>query len=116
MKNTNDNIFAKIILEQAHLDFINEKLEELYDDDEATFNFLIHEKIATNDRIHELKKDYIDAMNPNTVTGKIEINYDNIPDDVRWELYHFLNRLSLDVPGFGYKTIENETKYSKDYK
>lgn len=126
MKNNTkaNNIFAKIILEQAHLDFINDNIAELKfendnlipDDDKiATFNFLSGERTKTEDRIRELKKDYIDAMNTNTVTGKIEINYENIPDDVRWELYHFLNRLALDVPGFGYRTIENEIKYAKDY-
>lgn len=126
MKNNTkaNNIFTKIILEQAHLDFINDNIDQLRDENEtlipdeeqmATFNFLFDERTKTEDRIRELKKDYIDAMNPNTVTGKIEINYENIPDEVRWELYHFLNRLSLDVPGFGYRTVVNEIKYAKDY-
>ena len=128
MEKTNkqsDNIFAQIILEQSHLNFVNEQLEEIYDkigefteEEDATIYFLNNEKNITIEKINELKIDYANLMREEstTVSGKIEINYENIPDDVRWELYHFLNRLSLDVPGFGYRTITNEFKYAKDYK
>ena len=58
MEKTNkqsDNIFAQIILEQAHLNFVNEQLEEIYDkigefteEEDATIYFLNNEKNLDN--------------------------------------------------------------------
>ena len=119
-----DNIFAQIILEQAHIEFINEQIDNIYDKvgelteyEDASLNFLFNEKDETQNRLRELKMEYTNALKEEsaTCTGKIEIEYKDIPDEVRWELYHILNKYVMTVPGFSYHTVEN-TKYSKDFK
>ena len=119
-----DNIFAQIILEQTHLNYVNEQLEEIYDkigefteEEDATIFFLNNEKTITINKIQELKIDYANTMKEEntTVSGKIEIDYENIPDEIRWDMYHYLNKLVLTVPGFSYKTVDNQMKYSKDF-
>lgn len=126
MEKTNkesDNIFAQIILEQSHLNFVNEQLEEIYDNidefteaENATLNFLNNEKNLTINKIKELKIDYVNLMKEEntTVSGKIEIEYKDIPDELRFYIYRFLNKCVMDNPGVSYRTVEN-TKYSKDF-
>lgn len=126
MEKTNkqsDNIFAQIILEQSHLNFVNEQLEEIYDktgelteEEDATIYFLNNEKNITIDKIKELKMDYANLMREEntTVSGKIEIEYKDIPDELRFYIYRFLNKCVMDNPGVSYRTIENEI-YSKDF-
>lgn len=126
MEKTNkqsDNIFAQIILEQSHLNFVNEQLEEIYDkigefteEEDATIYFLNNEKNITIDKIKELKIDYANLMREEstTVSGKIEIEYKDIPDELRFYIYRFLNKCVMDNPGVSYRTIENEI-YSKDF-
>lgn len=119
-KNT-ENIFTELMLEKAHVYFVEDQIEnindkkgEITDEDEATLNFLYQEKESTLDRIKQLKTEYNEKNNYTSVTGKIIIEYDNIPDDIRWDIYHLLNKYALTVPGFSYRTLENQT-YSKDY-
>ena len=126
MEKTNkqsDNIFAQIILEQSHLNFVNEQLEEIYDkigelteEEDATICFLNNEKNITIEKIKELKIDYANLMREEntTVSGKIEIEYKDIPDELRFYIYRFLNKCVMDNPGVSYRTIENEI-YSKDF-
>lgn len=126
MEKTNkesDNIFAQIILEQAHIEFINEQIDNIYDKDEditeyedAALNFLYNEKKETQNRLRELKIDYANIMKEEntTVSGKIEIEYKDIPDELRFYIYRFLNKCVMDNPGVSYHTVEN-TKYSKDF-
>lgn len=126
MEKTNkqsDNIFAQIILEQSHLNYVNEQLEEIYDkigelteEEDATIYFLNNEKNITIDKINELKIDYANIMREEntTVSGKIEIEYKDIPDELRFYIYRFLNKCVMDNPGVSYRTIENEI-YSKDF-
>ena len=126
MEKTNkqsDNIFAQIILEQSHLNFVNEQLEEMYDkigefteEEDATIYFLNNEKNLTINKINELKIDYANIMKEEntTVSGKIEIEYKDIPDELRFYIYRFLNKCVMDNPGVSYHTVEN-TKYSKDF-
>lgn len=126
MEKTNkqsDNIFAQIILEQSHLNFVKEQLEEIYDkigefteEEDATIYFLNNEKNITIDKIKELKIDYANLMREEntTVSGKIEIEYKDIPDEVRFYIYRFLNKCVMDNPGVSYRTVENEI-YSKDF-
>lgn len=115
-----DNIFAKLILEKTHLDFLNEQIDEIYDNtDEITelenseLDFLFQEINDTEEEITYLKSELMFV--PDLSTGKIEIEYKDIPDDVRFELYHILNSYVVKVPGFSYHTVENTTKYSKDF-
>ena len=119
-----NEIFASILLEEAHIDYVNECIENIYDKigelnefEEDTLNFLMNEKNKTLDRIHELKIDYNQALvdQTDTCTGKIEINYENIPDEKRFQLYRFLNSMCFSTPGFNYKTVENTTHFSKDF-
>lgn len=126
MEKTNkqsDNIFAQIILEQSHLNFVNEQLEEICDkigefteEEDATIFFLLNEKYLTINKINELKIDYANLMKEEstTVTGKIEIEYKDIPDEFRFYIYRFLNKCVMENPGVSYHTVEN-TKYSKDF-
>ena len=126
MEKTNkqsDNIFAQIILEQAHIEFVNEQIDNICDKigeftevEDATLNFLFNEKEETQKRLRELKIDYTNIMKEETttVTGKIEIEYKDIPDEVRFYIYRFLNKCVMDNPGVSYHTVEN-TKYSKDF-
>lgn len=118
-----DNIFAQILLEQAHIEFVNEKIDNIYDKtgelneyEDTSLNFLFNEKEETQKRIRDLKVEYTKALKKEsaTCTGKIEIEFEDIPDDVRWEIYHFLNKYVVTVPGFSYHTVEN-IKYSKDF-
>ena len=126
MEKTNkqsDNIFAQIILEQAHIEFVNEQIDNICDKigeftevEDATLNFLFNEKEETQKRLRELKIDYTNIMKEETttVTGKIEIEYKDISDEVRFYIYRFLNKCVMDNPGVSYHTVEN-TKYSKDF-
>lgn len=122
-KNNKDNIFAKIILEQTHLNYINEQLEEMCDKtgefteaEDDTIFFLFNEKNLTINKIQELKIDYANLMKEEspTFSGKIEIEYKDIPDEIRFYIYRFLNKCVMDNPGVSYRTVEN-TKYSKDF-
>lgn len=116
-----DNIFAKLILEKDHLDFLNESIDKIYGDntddiseiDSKTLDFLFQEVNDTEEEITYLKSELLFV--PDLSTGKIEIEYKDIPDDVRFELYHILNSYVIKVPGFSYHTVENTTKYSKDF-
>lgn len=118
-----DNIFAQIILEQAHIEFVNEQIDNICDKigeytekEDATLNFLFNEKEVTQNRLRELKMEYTNALKEEsaTCTGKIEIEYKDIPDEVRWDIYRLLNKYVMTVPGFSYHTVENN-KYSKDF-
>ena len=118
-----DNIFAQILLEQAHIEFVNEQIDnicekngEFTETEEAELIFLFNEKNITINKIQELKIDYANIMKEEstTVTGKIEIEYKDIPDEVRFYIYRFLNKCVMDNPGVSYYTVEN-TKYSKDF-
>lgn len=138
MENTNkqsDNIFAQIILEQSHLRYINDLLEEMYDTssrangsydttgafteyEDAALNFLYNEKEETQDRLRELKIEYKNIMKEEskTCSGKIEIEYDDISNETLFELYRYLNRWVYTGDGkVSYHTVENNTKYSKDF-
>lgn len=114
-----DNIFAKLILEQAHLDFLNESVDKIYEADDLsetdskTLDFLFQEINDTEEELTYLKSELL--FIPDLSTGKIEIEFKDIPDDVRFELYHILNSYVIKVPGFSYHTVENTTKYSKDF-
>lgn len=116
-----DNIFAKLILEKTHLDFLNEQIDEIYENNDeitelenAELDFLFQEINDTEEEITYLKSELLFV--PDLSTGKIEIEYKDIPDDVRFELYHILNSYVIKVPGLSYRTLENKTKYSKDFK
>lgn len=122
-KNNKDNIFAQIILEQSHLNYVNQKLEEIYDNigeytetEEELVYMLNNEKDITINKIRELKVDYANIIKEEstTVSGKIEIEYKDIPDEIRFYIYRFLNKCVIDNPGVSYRTVENET-YSKDF-
>lgn len=128
MEKTNkqsDNIFAQIILEQAHIEFVNEQIDNICDKigeftevEDATLNFLFNEKEETQKRLRELKIDYTNIMKEEskTCTGKIEIEYDGISNDTLWELYRYLNRWVYNGDGkVSYHTVENNMKYSKDF-
>ena len=125
MEKTNkqsDNIFAQIILEQSHLRYVNDLLEEMYDKDsdfteyeDAALNFLYNEKEETQDRLRELKIEYKNIMKEEskTCSGKIEIEYDDISNETLFELYRYLNRWVYTGEGrVSYHTVENNTKYS----
>lgn len=126
MEKTNkqsDNIFAQILLEQAHIEFVNEQIDNIYDkigefteNEDAELNFLWNEREETQKRLRELKIDYANIMKEEstTVSGKIEIEYKDIPDELRFYIYRFLNKCVMDCPGVSYHTVEN-TKYSKDF-
>ena len=126
MEKTNkksDNIFAQILLEQAHIEFVNEQIDNIYDKigeftetEDAELNFLWNEREETQNRLRELKIDYANIMKEEntTVSGKIEIEYKDIPDELRFYIYRFLNKCVMDNPGVSYHTVEN-TKYSKDF-
>lgn len=128
MEKTNkqsDNIFAQIILEQAHIEFVNEQIDNICDKigeftevEDATLNFLFNEKEETQKRLRELKIDYTNIMKEERtkVSGKIEIEYDGISNDTLWELYRYLNRWVYSGEGkVSYHTVENNMKYSKDF-
>lgn len=125
MEKTNkqsENIFAQIILEQAHIGFINDRIDDIYDkigefteEEDAELFFLNNEKTQTENRIEELKMEYNNALKEEskTCTGKIEIEYDGISNDTLWELYRYLNRWVYNGDGkVSYRTIENNMKYS----
>jgi len=117
--NKSDNIFAKIILEQSHLIYINDLLEEMYDTTEnfteyqdAALKYLYNEKKDTQVKLRELKKEYKTSMKEesDTCSGKIEIEYDDISTDTLFELYRYLNRWVYSGEGsVSYKTVENNT-------
>ena len=132
MEKTNkqsDNIFAQIILEQSHLRYVNDLLEEMYDTsydkdsdfteyEDAAFNLLYNEKKETQDRLRELKIEYKNIMKEEskTCSGKIEIEYDDISNETLFELYRYLNRWVYTGEGrVSYHTVENSEKYSKDF-
>lgn len=130
MKNTNntektDKLFAEITLNGAHLELINNTIEDIYEQNEnlsdcnqAELDYLYAEKKETENRIQDLKKQYKEMIfnDINTCTGKIEIEYKDLPDEIRFQIYRFLNKISFDYPAeFGYRTIENEIRYSKDF-
>ena len=128
METTNkqsDNIFAQIILEQSHLRYVDDLLEEMYDKDsdfteyqDAALNFLYNEKEETQDRLRELKIEYKNIMKEEskTCSGKIVIEYDDILTDTLFELYRYLNRWVYTGEGrVSYHTVENSEKYSKDF-
>ena len=127
--NKSDSIFAKIILEQSHLRYINDLLEEMYDTSsrangsydtpanfteyqDAALNYLYNEKEDTQDRLRELKIEYKTTMKEEskTCSGKIVIEYDGILTDTLFELYRYLNRWVYTGEGkVSYKTVENNT-------
>jgi hypothetical protein len=125
MEKTNkqsENIFAQIILEQAHIGFINDRIDDIYDkigefteNEDAELFFLNNEKTQTKNRIEELKMEYTNAIKEEskTFSGKIEIEYDGISNDTLWELYRYLNRWVYNGEGkVSYHTVENNMKYS----
>ena len=126
MEKTNkqsDNIFAQILLEQAHIEFVNEQIDNIYDkigefteNEDAELNFLWNERTETQNKLRELKIDYANIMKEEstTVSGKIEIEYKNITDELRFYIYRFINKCVMDNPGVSYHTVEN-IKYSKDF-
>lgn len=127
-----DNIFAQIILEQSHLRYVNDLLEEMYDTssrangsydkdsdfteyEDVALNFLYNEKKETQDRLRELKIECKNIMKEEskTYSGKIEIEYDDISNETLFELYRYLNRWVYTGEGrVSYHTVENNTKYS----
>lgn len=117
--NKSDDIFAKIILEQSHLRYVNDLLEEIYDTTgnfteykDAALNYLYNEKEDTQDRLRELKIEYKTSMKEESDTcyGKIEIEYDGISNETLFELYRYLNRWVYTGEGkVSYKTVENNT-------
>lgn len=118
----NKTTIAEIALEQEHLRYVEEQMNDLlfnkgYSNDDVEIYFLNFEKDETKKRIEALKSELKAETQQiyDTCTGKIEIIYENIPDDKRFELYRFLNSIYLSTPGFNYKTVENTTKYSKDF-
>lgn len=130
MKRTNyteesNKILAKIALNSEHLRFVNDTIDEIYnqpgdltDCNEAELDYLYGEKEETQKRIGQLMKEYRENIytDVDTCTGKIIIEYKNLPDDVRFDLYRHLNRFFLEFPEFfNYKTVENTVKYSKDF-
>ena len=128
MEKTNkqsDNIFAQIILEQAHIGYINDRIDDIYDkigefteNKDAELFFLNNEKTQTENRIRDLKMEYNNALKEEskTLSGKIEIEYDGISNDTLWELYRYLNRWVYTGEGkVSYHTVENNMKYSKDF-
>lgn len=137
METTNkksDNIFAQIILEQSHLRYINELLEEMYDTsscangsydttgafteyEDAALNYLYNEKEDTQDRLRELKIEYKNTIKEEskTCSGKIEIEYDDISKETLFELYRYLNRWVYTGEGYvSYHTVENCKTDQKD--
>lgn len=121
-KQKSDNIFAKIILEQSHLRYVNDLLEEMYDTSgnfteyqDAYLNLLYNEKKETQDRLRDLKIEYKTSMKDesDTCSGKIEIEYDGISNETLFELYRYLNRWVYTGEGkVSYHTVENNTKYT----
>lgn len=121
---TKDELLTEIMLEKTHLSFVNEELEKIYDkesewseEDKATINFLMNEKQLTLTTLNALKKDYSSNYGaPNLFhTGKIEICYDSLPNDAKWELYRFLNNFVQKNTEASYRTVEDSAKYSKDF-
>lgn len=125
MEKTNkqsENIFAQILLEQAHIEFVNEQIDNIYDkigefteNEDAELFFLNNEKTQTENRIEELKMEYNNSLKEEskTFSGKIEIEYDGISTDTLWELYRYLNRWVYNAEGkVSYHTLENNMKYS----
>ena len=119
----NKTTIAEIALEQEHLRYVEEQMNDLlfnkgYSNDDVEIYFLNFEKDETKKRIEALKSELKAETRQiyDTCTGKIEIEYEDIPDDVRWDLYRILNKYVMTVPGFGYHTVENNTKYTKDFK
>ena len=128
MEKTNkqsENIFAQIILEQAHIGYINDRIDDIYDkfgefteNEDAELFFLNNEKTQTENRIRDLKMEYNNALKEEskTLSGKIEIEYDGISNYTLWELYRYLNRWVYIGEGkVSYHTVENNMKYSKDF-
>lgn len=119
-----DKLFAEITLNGAHLELINNTIEDIYEQNEtltdcnqAELDYLYTEKSDTEKRIQYLKKQYKELIfnDIDTCTGKIEIEYKDLPDEVRFQIYRFLNKIAFDYPSsFGYSTIENEMRYSND--
>ena len=120
-----ENIFAQIILEQAHIEFVNEQIDNIYDktsefteNEDAELFFFNNDKTQTENRIRDLKMEYTNALKEEskTVSGKIEIEYDGISNDTLWDLYRYLNRWVYSGGGkVSYHTVENSEKYSKDF-
>ena len=119
METTNkqsDKIFAKIILEQSHLRYINDLLEEMYDTTNITeeykcaaLDYLYNEKRETQDRLRDLKIEYKTSMleEQDTCSGKIEIEYDDISKETLFEFYRYLNRWVYTGEGsVSYHTVE----------
>lgn len=128
MEKTNkqsDNIFAQILLEQAHIEFVNEQIDNIYDkigefteNEDAELNFLWNDRTETQDRLRELKIEYKNIMKEEskTCSGKIIIEYDGISNETLFELYRYLNRWVYTGEGsVSYKTVEDSEKYSKDF-
>lgn len=120
-----NEILAEIALNTEHLRYVNEAIDEIYecpgeltDCNEAELDYLYGEKEDTQGRIKKLREEFKSEVlvDCDTCTGKIEIVYSDLPDDIRFDLYRYLNRLFFDFPSkFNYKTVENTVKYSKDF-
>lgn len=122
---TKDELLTEIMLEKTHLSFVNDELEKIYDkesewteEDTATINFLMNEKQLTLTTLNGLKKDYSSNYGEPKLlhTGKIEICYDSLPNDAKWELYRFLNNFVQKNTEASYRTVEDCAQYSKDFK
>lgn len=92
---TKDQVLAQLLFEQAHLEYVNS---------------LIDEQSKAVKCINKLKQSMIDDQFK--VSGKIEIDFDNIPLAIRSELLGILNQYALSTPGLTYVTSrkENVTK------
>lgn len=120
-----DNIIAIYALEKAHLETIEEMLEDLYDTEEPNdldterYAFLNKEEQATKKRIQNLREEYEQIMSNQLSrrrnTGEIVIKFEDITEDEKWALYDYLNTMRSDTGTICYKTIENTVKYSKDF-
>lgn len=119
--NSKDNIFSQIILEQAHLQYINDQLDNIYDKigewteaESFTIDMLYNEKQKTKEEIAKLKEEYARPVELRS-TGQIVINYDGIDEDTKFDIYRWLNGLVSMHPEINYRTHHNETRYSKDF-
>ena len=114
---TSDEILAEILLQQAHLDYINAKIEDALDnDDEDTLSWLYSEQNASKNELKALRAQYKNSYKRHT--GKITIEYEDINDDDLWQIRRWLNSFvyTAEQGTISYHTDENTTVlYSKDF-
>lgn len=129
MSNQKDTTLAKIMLEQSHLDFINQQIEDMLElpeyqecfnaDSNSTYldelHMLYNEQAKTKQEIESLRNDYKMLLRVNT--GKIVIEFENISDSKLWEIYHLLNRETYkdDNGWLKYTTVDRVNSYTKDF-